>query len=308
MSARIRKIVLFTSQDIGFSLVEMLAKRPNLSLFVVADRTIRDDTYGYRSAIDACHTLGIAHVKASRVDETVKARIHEFAPDIVVSAYFPHIIPDDVIKEPPLGSINVHPGMLPLYRGKFPTPWYILNGEEYFGIAIHRIDSGIDTGDVFVQRQYPLPPAITGHELYRQTMIEGAALLAEHLDSILDGSITAHPQEGTGSYYSTIEKRYHLDWNLSAAMIERRVRVHAKPFLPAFSYLFNRIIFINRAVKVELESYTAQGGGRILQVDASGHFIVSCADGCLLIEEHDFYPPLSAEERATHLRAGNRLE
>jgi len=172
---------------------------------------------------------------------------------------------------------------------------------------VHRIDSGIDTGEVLVQKRYPLDPKITGHELYRQAMIAGAAVLCENLDAILAGEITGVPQKGVGSYYSTIERRYQIDWNLAAIVIERRVRVHARPYLPAFTYLYNRVVFVNRVRRFDLPGYTTQGGGRILRVEDSGQFVVSCSDGCLMVEDFDVFPTLAPNERGKHFRVGTRL-
>ena len=308
MIAIAKKVLLFTSQDIGFSMVEILARREGLSLLVITDRTIRDDSYGYRSAVDACEARGVQFVRSARVDEYVRARIIEFGPELIVCAYYPHLIPSDIIGLPIFGAINIHPGRLPFYRGKFPTPWYILNEETSFGVAIHRLDGGIDTGDVLVQKDFPLGSSVTGHELYRQTMVEGARMFADNLEAILANSIEPEKQVGIGSYFSAIEKRYHIDWNHSVDAIGRRIRVHARPFLPAFSFLLNKIVFVNRSSRADLAGYTAQGGGRIVRVDESGRFAVSCSDGCLSIDDYDVFPPLSAYDHGLHLRVGNRLE
>lgn len=307
-SAAANRLVLFTSQDIGFQLVELLAGLPGLSLLVVTHRTARDEVYGYRSAIDACQARDIPCLVTPRVDETVKGRIRDFAPQLLLCAYYPHVIPQDAVSGVPLGAVNIHPGLLPRYRGKYPTPWYILNGEDTFGVAIHRIDDGIDTGDVLVQATYPLAPTITGHELYRETMDRGAALIAEHIDALLAGSLTGKPQQGPGSYYNAIEKRYQVDWNLSAAAIERRIRVHAKPFLPAYSFMFNRTVYINRAHVVDVPGHRAQGGGYILESDRSRTVTVSCAEGCLRLTDFDLFPQLSERDALTHLKVGNRFE
>jgi methionyl-tRNA formyltransferase len=303
-----RRLILFTSQDIGFQLVELLAERADLSFIVVTHRTRRDEVYGYRSAIDACRSHDIPCLVTPRVDEPVKARVGEFAPHLLLCAYYPYVIPQDIIRAVPLGAVNIHPGILPRYRGKYPTPWYILNGEKTYGLAIHKIDEAIDTGDVLVQACYPLPPTITGHELYRETMDRGSRLIAEHLDRLLDGSLPAMPQQGAGSYYNAIEKRYQIDWNRPSSDIERRIRVHARPFLPAHTFAFNRTVYVNRAEVFDHPGYRAQGGGIILQSDIPGSLVVSCADGCLRLTDFDVYPPLSEQEAAIHFAAGTRFE
>jgi methionyl-tRNA formyltransferase len=300
-------VLLFTSQDIGYDVVSSFGARSELSLLVIADRTPRDDLYGYRSAIDASNQLGIPCVKATRVDGDLERRIAAFAPDIIVSVYYPHIIPERILGLSRTVAINLHPGILPFYRGKFPTPWYILNGEKQFGLAIHALDSGVDTGPVFVQQLYDTPPRITGHELYRLTMQHGAKLIGDHLLDIASGHLKPRPQVGVGSYYGAIDRSFHIDWNLSRETIDRRIRVHAKPYLPAYTRLFNRMVFINRATPVDIVGYTAQRAGRILEVRPGGAFVVSGADGCLLVEDYEFAPALHDTEIAHHLRVGNQF-
>ncbi len=300
------RIVLFTAQDIGVNLITTL--REHADLFVVTHSTIRDELAGYRSPTQTCQHFAIPVVVTPRVDESVARVILEFKPRLILSAYYPHVIPASLIEQVPLGAVNLHPGILPFYRGKFPTPWYILNGESDYGLALHRIvDDGIDTGPVLVQERFPLSPTITGHELLLETMKNGVALIHGCLSAILDNSLPAVPQKGVGSYYSTIEKRYQIDWNLRTVQIERRIRVHAKPYLPAYSYLLNRIVYINRAVDVQFDGFAAQGGGSIVGKDTSA-FYVSCCDGVLRVDEWDVFPPVSQAESDLLFRVGNRFE
>lgn len=301
------KVLLFTSQDIGFQIVEALSKKDGLELFVIADRTSRDEIYGYRCAIEACKKLGISWRKASRIDDKLKNEIATFAPEMIISAYFPHIIPQAVLSLSKIPPINVHPGKLPEYRGKFPTPWYILNGEREFGVAIHEIDAGIDTGAVHVQEFYDLPASITGHELYALAMNCGADLLVSNIDKIAGGTSKPRKQLGVGSYYSSIEKTYQINWSQPRENIARRIRVHAKPYLPAHSQLFNCMVYINKASLIEVPNYTAQIPGRILSLEKGGAFVVSCADGCLLIEEYETTPSLSEQSRSLHFKVGNQF-
>ena len=209
-----KRIVLFVSQDIGFRLVEFVATRSDVDPLVVTVRTARDDINGYRSAIGACEAAGIDMAIAPRVGGDTIARVEAHRPEFIISAYYPVLIPPSLFGLAPGGAINVHPGILPKYRGKFPTPWYILNGESHFGIAIHRLDGGVDTGDVLVQRTFEIHPDDTGYSLYRRAMDEAGTLLIENFDALLAGSVQAVPQRGTGSYYQSIERRYHIDWNL----------------------------------------------------------------------------------------------
>jgi methionyl-tRNA formyltransferase len=306
MTGTRKRVLIFTSQDIGFQFVSYLAGCRDIELLVIADRTARDDQYGYRSAIDVCERESIPYIRCARVDGAIASRAREFRPDLMMTVYFPHIVPQAVQDASKVKPVNIHPGILPHYRGRYPTPWYIINGAKEFGIAIHRLDAGVDTGDVLVQELYPVDDAITGHELYRKSMDLGAPLLIKHFDALLDDRMPAKPQSGAGTYYSRIDARYEIDWNLPREAIARRVRVHAKPYFPAFSFLFNRLISINRVSMVDPAGFTAQGGGRIIEI--GGSLTVSCCDGCLRIDEYEACPSWGHGEFERVVRVGARFE
>jgi methionyl-tRNA formyltransferase len=308
MTADPTHIVLFTSQDIGFELVQYFAERLDVKTLVVTMRSKRDEINGYRSPIDACVTNGIPHLVTSRVTESTFKAVEAHRPHLIISAYYPIVIPSDIVALSERGAINVHPGKLPYYRGRFPTPWYILNGDSHFGVSIHQVDRGIDTGPVLVQKTFPIHDGETGHSLYRRAMSEGAAMLIESFDDLLEGKIQPTPQIGTGSYYSAIERRFHIDWNATRADIARRVRVHATPYFPTFSYLFNRMISVNRVSAIDPPGYSTQGGGKIVEVLPDGRFVVSCCDGCLRVEEYYVTPPFAPGEQQLHIRPGNQLD
>lgn len=302
------RILLFTSQDIGFQIADGLARRGAYDLVVVTCRTPRDDFYGYRSAAVAAAAHGIELHVATRIGEPLRRRIAEFSPDLIFCAYFPHVIPREVFGLSRLPAVNIHPGLLPRYRGKFPVPWYILNGEAEFGLAIHEIDDGVDTGPVLVQERYPIAPEETGHGLYRKTMDCGAALVLARIDDIIAGKIAARPQSGAGSYYARIERRYEIDWNLPRETILRRIRVHARPYLPAFGSIMNHLVLIDRARAVDPAGFAAQGGGAVLGVESDGAFTVSCCDGAIRAEGYEIAPDPGPDGASRLLKPGARFE
>jgi methionyl-tRNA formyltransferase len=300
-----KRVLLFTAQDIGFRLIDALAARGDLELLVVTDRTDRDALNGYRCPIAACELHDVPFRRAQRVNDELLGLLVNFRPDLILSAYFPHIIPGAVRALAP--AVNVHPGILPRYRGRFPTPWYILNGEAEFGVALHVLDEGVDTGPVYVQATYPMEPGITGAVFYRQAMGLAGDLVLGNLDALLAGELTPRPQEGVGSYYSAIERRWHIDWNLPRTIIERRVRVHAKPYFPAHAFVLSRMLLINRVSLIEVDGYTAQGVGKIIETRPGNEFVVSCSDGPLLVEDYDLVPA-AEEEKGILIRPGRQLE
>lgn len=308
MSAR-PKVAFFTAQDIGHVLAEFAASRPDLDCLFVTRRTLNDALNGYRDAAEACLAHRLECLTASRVDDAVIARLRDFGPDLLVSAYYPVILPEAILRLPRLDAVNVHPGLLPHYRGRFPTPYYILNGESHFGVALHRLDGGVDTGDVLVQGRWEIGADWTGHELYRQAMARAGEMVIQNLDALLAGALTPTPQSGWGSYYTRIESRFHIDWQASCETIARRVRVHARPYFPAYGFLKTRMVLINRArAAVPHADGSASGCGRIRAVNQDGSFLVECADGCLHVEDYEILPTATERERTLLLQPGNLLD
>jgi methionyl-tRNA formyltransferase len=301
------KVLLFTSQDIGHDVFTFLHGRKDVDLTVVTQRTKRDEIYGYRGIFDLCRDHGIRVLTPRAFDEAFLTEVEQLAPDLVVCAYYPRKFPLRLIRLPRLGCINVHPGLLPEYRGTFPTPWCILNNEAEIGVTLHCMDAEIDTGDILAQRRYPIDSDETGHELYRRAMKLCANLLIESFDRILRHELKARPQPPGGSYYNKIEPQYRIDWHQPRRAIRNQVRVHAKPYFPAYCFIYNKCLLINKVSFCDPPGIQAQGAGRICEVRDDLKFVVSAVDGCLLVEDYELFPDGSIEEVKRHVRAGYRF-
>jgi methionyl-tRNA formyltransferase len=284
------KIALFTSQDVGHTLVEYFAPRSNL--LVLSYDVARYDGYGYRSALAYCRQHGVKHVEAPKADERVMEALVAHKSDIIVSCWYAKILPVEMLDVAPLGGINVHPGKLPLYKGRWPTPWYILNGDSTYGIAVHKMVAEVDAGDVYVQREFPIPPRMTGHELVRETMRTSGEVLINSFEGIVSGAVKARPQRPVGSRYDHIDKTYSVDWNEPAEMINRHIRVHARPYEPVKAAIDGRWFYINRATVIP---HAGAEPGTII-----AHMTVACGDGALVIEEMEPIRSTSPDSRPTY--------
>jgi methionyl-tRNA formyltransferase len=254
-----------------------------------------------------CKERQIPFIETSRPSEGARDRLSEWRPDIIVAAYYARLFPPELLKLSRLGAINAHPGKFPRYQGPMPTPWYILNGEETFGMGIFQVDEGIDTGPVFVEREYPIPPDVTGHQLLRLTMKAAAEMYIEYFDPIVRGEIAAKPQHGEPLFCPRIAPQLHLDWTAPRELIERQIRVHAKPYFPAYTFAYNRMITINRARADDLPNSSSKKAGQIVRVEGTGSFAVQCGDASLLVEDYEFHPPLGRDDVRFYLEVGTQL-
>jgi methionyl-tRNA formyltransferase len=301
------RVALFGGQDLGYVMADYFSRRDDLELFVVSYETRRDIINGYRSALTICRERKVPFTETAKPQEDALSALKRWQPDIIVGAYYARLFPPELLKVARLGAVNVHPGKFPRYRGPMPTPWYILNGEKTFGMGIFQIDGGVDTGPVFVQREYPIPDDDTGYELLRRTMKAAAELYIESFDRILSGELVAKPQEGEPSFCPRIEPQYKIDWTNSREAIMRRVRVHAKPYFPAYSYIYNRMLAINSACCVDSTNTSSAHPGEIVQVHDDGRILIACGDGNLIIRDYEVFPALSKEEWFHHFEVGTRL-
>jgi methionyl-tRNA formyltransferase len=302
------RVALFAGQDLGYVMADYFSRREDIDLFVVSFHSQRDILNGYRSALTICSERHIPVIQTDKPGDNVEAALKSWQPDIIVSAYYARLFSPGLLAIPRLGAINAHPGKLPRYQGPMPTPWYILNGEKTFGMAIFKIEPGIDTGPVFVQREYPIADNETGHGLLRKTMHAAADLYKETFDRIVRGEIVAAPQRGEPTFCPRIEAQYRIAWSETRDMILRRIRVHAKPYFPAYTFLYNRMLAINRADVYEPTKRPRASPGEIIEVWDDGRFAVACGDhNAVIAVEYDVCPALEGREWATYFKAGARL-
>ncbi len=149
-----------------------------------------------------------------------------FHPDVIVVAAFGQILPQTVLDIPRYGCINVHPSLLPSFRGASPVAAAILAGDEFTGVSIMLMDRGLDTGPILARAQIPISPQDTTGSLTAKLSQIAARLLQEALMHWCRGELTPQQQsEAEATYSSPISKEEgEINWHLPAIDIWRRVR------------------------------------------------------------------------------------
>ena len=201
-----KKIVIFGCQQIAVDFIRYVVGQSDveLSLVVTYELTL-DKTYGYESVIENFSQTEIEVESPPRITKSLIDRVRDINPDYIFSIYYRQILPKSLLSSAKISCINIHPSLLPQYRGPVPTAWAIENGEKEFGITIHLMDEGIDTGDILVQKKYPILDNETGFELYTRGMKLGYELLVKNFKKIINEKIKAKPQIGVGTYYGKKE-------------------------------------------------------------------------------------------------------
>jgi methionyl-tRNA formyltransferase len=140
--------------------------------------------------------------------------------DVACVSCFPKRIPGPILSHPPFGFLNLHPSLLPAYRGPTPLFWIFRNGDQAdTGITVHYVDEELDAGDIVFQESISFPDGISGSEADEVCGRRGGQLLAKALESIATGDLTPVPQRGEGSYFQSPAAR---DFELNTSWPARR--------------------------------------------------------------------------------------
>jgi len=155
-----------------------------------------------------------------------EALLQNLAPDCVVIIAYGQIIPARLLPIPKLGWINLHASLLPKYRGAAPINWAVVNGETRTGLTTMRIDAGMDTGEMLLQREVEIGPNETAPELAIRMAELGAPSMAETLRGLSAGTIASKPQNHAEASYAPMLKKEdgRIDWKRPAVEIYNRMR------------------------------------------------------------------------------------
>jgi len=173
------------------------------------------------------HNLTVLQPENFKSAET-KRQLLELKPDTIVVAAFGQILPRSVLEIPAFGCINIHPSLLPKYRGVAPVPAAILNGEEFTGVSIMLMDKGIDTGPVLTSVHVPVLQQDTTDTLMQKLANTSAQLLLDTLPGWFRKEITPQQQNNAGATYTKMltKEAGEIDWKLPAVQIWRQVRAY----------------------------------------------------------------------------------
>jgi methionyl-tRNA formyltransferase len=167
--------------------------------------------------------------------------------DLFVLASYGRVLPAQLLELPRLGALNVHPSLLPKYRGATPIQTALANGEGETGVSIMLMDAGLDTGNLVLQRPVAIEPNETYGELHDRLASAGAALLGEALDLAARDELAAQPQAGEASLTRPLSREdLQIDWSWAPERIVNTVRAFS-PQPAARAVLDGEVVKILRA-------------------------------------------------------------
>jgi methionyl-tRNA formyltransferase len=174
------------------------------------------------------HDVPIESPTGSLADPATHARLVTYAPDIIIVASYGKILPEMTLALPPHGCLNIHPSLLPRWRGATPVPAAIRAGDAETGVTIIAMDAGMDTGPILAQKRCALPDHIHAPALLTQLAHDGARLLADVLDDYLTGArhTTAQSTDGVTTCGMLTRDDGFIDWARPADHIYNLYRAY----------------------------------------------------------------------------------
>jgi len=177
--------------------------------------------------VDVTRRLGLSLAQPEKlgVDEFV-SRLRALAPEVAVVVAFGRMISPRVLRVPRLGFVNLHPSLLPRYRGPSPIESAILAGDAVTGVTTMLLDEGMDTGPILLQRETRINPREHSPEVEARLAHLGAHLVVETLAGLASGTVIATPQDNsTATVTVKLERRMgRVDWQLTAQELSNRCR------------------------------------------------------------------------------------
>jgi methionyl-tRNA formyltransferase len=177
----------------------------------------------------------------------LRARLEAINPDAIIVVAYGRIIPEWMLNLPRWGNINLHASLLPRYRGAAPIQWAIANGEMVTGATTMRLDQGLDTGDILLQRSLPIEPDQTAEQVFPVLAASGAGLMLETLAGLEAGTIQPIPQDNAGASLAPILERENalMDFARSAGEIYNRWRGF-QPWPGAYTFFRGKKLTVHR--------------------------------------------------------------
>lgn len=258
-----------------------LIRDPTLQIaFVCARHSKPDTTLKQLAANEAIPFFTAPNINS----DSFRSQIQQFNCDLFVSMSFDQIFRTPILSLPPKGVVNCHAGRLPFYRGRNVLNWALINDEPSFGITLHQVDEGTDTGDIILQRTYEITDADDYGSVLEKAYVGCSEIVFDGIKLIQEDKHSRTPQSKihpTGSYCSMRRAGDEiLNWDSDSRTVFNFVRALASPGPLAQSNLGGHVFYIKKARLVpEAPSYVGIPGAilrkqaRTLTVKTKDSFI-----------------------------------
>jgi methionyl-tRNA formyltransferase len=216
------------------------------------------------------HGLPVFQPASLRRDEAARQELASLAPDLIVVAAYGLFLPVETFELPRLKTLNIHPSLLPQYRGSSPVSSAILNGDDVTGVTIIKLSEEMDAGDIAAQVETSIEPDETTDVLTERLFRTGADLLVDILPGWERGEIKPQPQDESQATFTIRLTREdgEIDWNDSSDRILRKIRAY-HPWPGTFTHWDGKTVKIIEASSVADTDAPSPVPGEVVSLDGS---------------------------------------
>jgi len=225
-------------------------------------------------------------LKPEKLNSEIRSQIAELKPDLLISFAYGKIFGPKFLALFPMGGINIHPSLLPKYRGPTPIPAAIINREAVTGITIQRLALEMDSGDILTQEIVPLDGKETTASLSEIMAKKAAELLPKTLLEITAGTIQVKPQDHNSATYCSLIKKDDgfINWNLSAEEIDSRIRAY-DPWPLSWTKHGDLQLLLLKTEVAELNNDSQVSAGQVLGKNNDKGILIQTGKGVLAVSE-----------------------
>jgi methionyl-tRNA formyltransferase len=302
--------VVFGYHDLGYACIEALLglRAPVLALF-----THRDDPgeeIWWRSCAQLAQEQDIPVYTEEAFGPQWFESLRRWGPAVIYSFNYRRLLPRQILECASIGAFNMHPSMLPAYRGRAPVNWVLVNGERETGVTLHYMVARADAGDIIAQQAVAIEDHDTALSLSRKLTPLAAGLIARFHPQIVAGCAPRRRQDlAAGSYFGRrTPADGRIDWNWPARRVFNLVRAVTHPYPGAFCTAAGRKLFIWQA-SIGAEDGRAGGPWQILPTSGPG-LEVAAAQGSVVLGRVQFEgePEIAARDLLVRIDAGSLVE
>ena len=291
------RIGYFADGPWSHTTIKSLAADPTIEIAFVVPRTESPDPF----LIDYADTHKIPCFPGANINSGAFMDIaRSFQCDLFISMSFDQIFKAPMFNEPSLGTLNCHAGKLPFYRGRNVLNWVLINDEKEFGITVHYINEGIDTGDIVLQQVFPITDEDNYETLLHVSYEACAKILYDAVKLVQHGNVTRTPQASIDPKGSRCRKRKTgdeiIEWNQTSRELFNFIRGICYPGPKAHTSLNGNVIKVNNALAIAVNPTGSPMPGEVMGKSERG-WIVKTTDAYLEIFDLEAGVPIKIGDR-----------
>lgn len=279
------RVVFLGNHTVGVTALSVLMARAEV-VGVVAHPPDPEDGIRYQSVFDYAQLRGLQAIRGKATEPQVSNFILMAAPDLIWITDYRYLLPAHLLSIAPLGAINLHPSLLPKYRGRAPINWAILHGETELGLTAHFVDEGMDSGDIIEQERFDLTVDEDVGDALMKLLPLYASVTARILNKLQTGHIVRRKQDHSRASNFPARKPQDglINWDQPSVAILNLIRAVAAPYPGAFTFLGNAKVLVWQAC---LARRTVDANaGTVIGYEGRAP-VVACGEGALALRKFE---------------------